>query len=461
MRALWRSSLLGIPASTLLALILGELGAAPRGGSRFVAFVSIADVVTMAERRPLPAPAAPGRGPRTATRSVCSARCWSRSAWGSPAVFALPGLTRTSSCARCTCSSSAARSATYVVGTAARAPLLLRVAAADARTRRDRVHRCPATASTRLLGFAVPIYFIVMTSLHHEVHGVVVSELQLREHNDEANAQLREANEQLTRRALRDELTGLANRAAFVDMLQRAVADARDDGSIVGVLYFDVDRLKVVNDSLGHATGDMLLVQIAERVHRMLRTTDVLARLGGDEFTMLLDKLRSNGEAVDHRGTGRRVVRRAVPGRRPVDQRLREHRGRDQPRHHRRRRVAAVVRRRRAVPGQAERPEPHRGVRHQAARRDRVAARRRARVARRRSRTSRSSRGSSPRWICAPGRYVGAEALARWNHPERGVLDAWKFVPLAEETGLVFALDDAVVARAVATRARARGRRLR
>ena len=53
----------------------------------------------------------------------------------------------------------------------------------------------------------------------------------------------------------------------------------------------------------------------------------------------------------------------------------------------------------------------------------------------------------------APASIVGAEALARWNHPERGVLDAWKFVPLAEETGLVFALDDAIVASAVTTRA--------
>src|SRR6185437_233944 len=120
---------------------------------------------------------------------------------------------------------------------------------------------------TLLLGFAVPIYLIVMASLHHEVHTVVVSELQLREHNDEANARLRDA------------LTGLANRAAFVDLLQQAVAGARESGTIVGVLYFDVDRLKVINDSLGHAAGDTLLVEVAKRVQRMLRTTDVLARL--------------------------------------------------------------------------------------------------------------------------------------------------------------------------------------
>ena len=93
-------------------------------------------------------------------------------------------------------------------------------------------------------------------------------------------------------------MTGLANRAGFVDTLQRAVADAGPNGTMVGVLYFDVDRLKVVNDSLGHAAGDMLLVEIADRVHRMLRSTDVLARLGGDEFTMLLDQLHSSAEAL-------------------------------------------------------------------------------------------------------------------------------------------------------------------
>ena len=114
-------------------------------------------------------------------------------AWGSPAVFALPGSQNVELRAVyllfvCGCS------ATYVVGTAGAPPLLLRVAAPDARPGRDRVHARRAIACTRLLGFAVPIYFIVMTSLHHEVHAVVVSELQLREHNDEANAQLREAN---------------------------------------------------------------------------------------------------------------------------------------------------------------------------------------------------------------------------------------------------------------------------
>ena len=294
MRALRRSALLGIPASILLALIFGSTVATSRRFA-FVALVSFADIVTMgcalrylARRR---------RGEvvrRYWIGLLCTALVGL--AWASPALFALPGSQNVELRAvylLFVCGTSA----TYVVGTAARRlyfhtsqlPMLVPVGV---------VFMLSGDRVTRLLGFAVPIYFIVMMSLHHEVHGVVVSELQLREHNDEANAQLRVANEQLTKRALRDELTGLANRAGFIDTLQQAMADAHEHGSIVGVLYFDVDRLKVVNDSLGHATGDMLLVQVAERVHRMLRSTDVLARLGGDEFTMLLDKLRSTAEAV-------------------------------------------------------------------------------------------------------------------------------------------------------------------
>ncbi len=294
MRALWRSSLLGIPSSTLLALILGDSVPLARRVA-LVAFVSIADIVTMVctgrylrRRR---------RGETVNSYSIglfCTISV--AAAWGSAALYALP-TSRNVELRAVYLLFACGISATYVVGTAARRlyfyasqiPLLLPVAI---------VFTASGDHETRLLGLAVPIYFFVMASQHQEVHGVVVSELQLREHNDEANARLREANSQLTRRALHDELTGLANRAAFVDTLQLAVADARIHRTIVGVLYFDIDRLKVVNDSLGHRAGDMLLVQIAERVRRMLRSTDILARLGGDEFTMLLDKLHSNAEAL-------------------------------------------------------------------------------------------------------------------------------------------------------------------
>jgi diguanylate cyclase (GGDEF)-like protein len=447
MRALWRSSLLGIPASTLLALILGSSVPVSRRVA-FVVFVSLTDVASMFcaghYLRLRRAGTVVVRYPAGLACMVLVAL-----AWASPALFALPGEHNVELRAvylLFVCGTSA----TWVVGTAARRlyfyasqiPLLLIVAAAFTLSG-DRV--------TRLLGLSVPIYFVVMASLHHEVHGVVVSELQLREHNDETNAQLRDANAQLVRRALRDELTGLANRAAFVDLLQRAVGNARDDGTIVGVLYFDVDRLKVVNDSLGHATGDMLLVQIAERVHRMLRTTDVLARLGGDEFTMLLDKLRSNAEAVV---IAERVLQSFVEpfmvGGRAINVSASigvatNREARDDAETLLSFADAAQYRAKQTGRNRIEvfdiklRAAIESRLDDEHALRDAIA-------------TSHIVPYFQPEVDLVTGRFVGAEALARWDHPERGVLDAWKFVPLAEETGLVFGLDDAIVAGAVATR---------
>jgi diguanylate cyclase (GGDEF)-like protein len=103
------------------------------------------------------------------------------------------------------------------------------------------------------------------------------------------NRRLSEANAELGRKATRDPLTGLPNRALFFDRLAAALAGARRDRRTVGVIYFDVDRFKTVNDSLGHAFGDDLLVQVGQRVTAVLREPDLLARLGGDEFVVLIE----------------------------------------------------------------------------------------------------------------------------------------------------------------------------
>src|SRR5262249_35067248 len=144
----------------------------------------------------------------------------------------------------------------------------------------------------------VPIYFGVMTSLHHEVHSLVISELQLKESNSDATVQLQEANSRLTFQAARDDLTGLANRSAFMESLHEAAETSRRDGSTIGVLYFDIDRFKVVNDSLGHQVGDLLLEKVSSRLQGVMRSQDLLARLGGDEFTLLLDRIHGRSEAI-------------------------------------------------------------------------------------------------------------------------------------------------------------------
>jgi len=96
--------------------------------------------------------------------------------------------------------------------------------------------------------------------------------------------------DRLTHDAFHDALTGLPNRALFMDRLGRLMERSRrHSGHQFAVLFLDLDRFKVVNDSLGHALGDMLLISVAERLRVALRATDTVARLGGDEFTILLE----------------------------------------------------------------------------------------------------------------------------------------------------------------------------
>nr|WP_269326778.1 GGDEF domain-containing protein [Kineosporia mesophila] len=108
-----------------------------------------------------------------------------------------------------------------------------------------------------------------------------------REAVEQINLRLSEANAELAHKATRDPLTGLPNRALFFDHLASALVRSRQVGRRLGVIYFDLDRFKVVNDSLGHGAGDDLLCQAGARISAVLRSGDVLARLGGDEFVVL------------------------------------------------------------------------------------------------------------------------------------------------------------------------------
>lgn len=108
------------------------------------------------------------------------------------------------------------------------------------------------------------------------------------------------AEEQLLHDAFHDSLTGLPNRALFMDRLGHAVERVkRHEDSVFAVLFIDLDRFKVVNDSLGHMSGDRLLVTAAKRLEHCLRSGDTLARLGGDEFTILLEDIKDISDATD------------------------------------------------------------------------------------------------------------------------------------------------------------------
>jgi diguanylate cyclase (GGDEF)-like protein len=129
------------------------------------------------------------------------------------------------------------------------------------------------------------------TNLLHQpsVAGVVVN---YRDVTDQ-----RSLEERLVYQASHDALSGLPNRTLLLERVARAL-ERRPGGAGIALLFLDIDNFKVVNDSLGHAAGDRLIVAVAERLRACLRPGDTAARLGGDEFTLLLDGIVSAQDAV-------------------------------------------------------------------------------------------------------------------------------------------------------------------
>ncbi len=122
------------------------------------------------------------------------------------------------------------------------------------------------------------------------VRGIVMNFRDVSEH--------RAFERELRHRAFHDELTGLPNRALFLDRLEQAIARTDRHATVAAVLFLDLDNFKLVNDRLGHGLGDLLMPEVAARLRTGLRKGETLARLGGDEFTVLLDELVSEDEAV-------------------------------------------------------------------------------------------------------------------------------------------------------------------
>ncbi len=271
---------------------------------------------------------------------------------------------------------------------------------------------------------------------------------------------------QLAERALRDPLTDLPNRALLQDRLQHALARAERRRAPVAVASIDIDRFRVVNDTMGHAAGDHLLGLVAQRLTTGLRPDDTVARVGGDEFVVVLDDVGGTDEAV---ATVRAALARlahelpvhgqAVPvtvstgiavsqpgAGEEADQLIRN---------------AEVARERalRAGPGQV--------VVFDAAMRAETARRVTAEGDLRRA----LSDGQlllvyQPVVDLGTGLVAGVEALLRWHHPTRGLVTPLEFIPLAEETGLIipighWVLSEAARQAAAWNRDRPPGRRLR
>jgi diguanylate cyclase (GGDEF)-like protein len=251
-------------------------------------------------------------------------------------------------------------------------------------------------------------------------------------------AQLTELKDELKHQALHDSLTRLANRTLFTDRLESALLKCRQGGRRMAVLFLDLDDFKTVNDSLGHEAGDHLLVAVAQRIKAATRAEDTVARFGGDEFAILLEDLASDQHAVD---AAERIINTlAVPfrlGERDLSSRasigVTITGGEAEPEQLLRDADVAMYAAKRHRKGTFQVFESH--MREEMTQRLELRADLATAVAK-----GDLTVHYQPIIELASAHIAGVEALVRWRHPERGLVQPADFIPFAEETGLIIPL---------------------
>lgn len=252
-----------------------------------------------------------------------------------------------------------------------------------------------------------------------------------------------EANRELTQLALHDNLTGLPNRILLTDRIEQAISSVDEKGGCIAVMFMDLDGFKPVNDAFGHHVGDQLLCQVAARLRGNLHGNDTLARIGGDEFVLLLE-LDEPEDAASVAARQVAAVSRAFEVAShslqvSVSIGISIYPGNGTTQHDLLMNADAAMYHTKAV-GKNGFNFFDSSMNSDA--RDKLQLLQELRLA---LEHNQFCLHYQPKFDAATGQPVGAEALVRWNHPQRGLLSPDQFIALAEKTGLIIPIGDWVL----------------